>query len=167
MKRLDKVNKIKKIKDYLDKIPKLSENPEEVNLIKNEYQKLKEGEVPILLFVIDNYLVGEYVEVPGQDMYYQYKYVYYYPDVSRVDTYYSFTNTEVMEGALNYLDITREYYQEYLKGNLNFLEMVNNATRVVNEKIDNILSLNNIKDWEEARKYLEILGEEKDSTMVR
>ena len=156
MKRTDKIKNIQKLKTYLDRINTKRIDSEELQFVKQEYQKLNKIELPILLFVIDEFLVNEYVEVLGQEEYYRYKYVYYYPDINRVDTFYSQNAEELMEGAVNLKSLGDPFYQEYLKGNINFLKMVELATTITNEKIDYLLSLYNIENWDELKKYLEI-----------
>lgn len=138
MNATEKIDRIKHLEILI------KEKESELNLLKAEYNKTKEPELPILLFCINTTR-----SFPKDIRDYKYTYYYYCPDLDEVliINKNGFFREELLPDTLDFRQLFGKLV--FLPLEVNITLKIRKAVKFLKAEIDSLFSNNNIDSWSE------------------
>ena len=125
-------------------------------LLEGEYDKLKEMELPILLF-ITKINPEEIYQEKDYEFNYRYQNVYYFPDLNIIKTNIEYGSMNILPNTIDLTDSFKDLGIPKTSMRTcfgDYYEIINKASIIVRNILGNILENNAINSWNELRNYM-------------
>lgn len=156
MNRMEKIDKINEIfREIKEKEYKIKSIKEDLDILQKEYNEAIKSELPILMFLID-----EHLPMPDDKKDWVYEYVYYLPDVDKLQYDYLHTRDEILGNAVDFremfkdIGIPKRIWPGNVQYSREYNEKVSEAVAILREEIDKIFNTEDIDSWFELGIYL-------------
>lgn len=156
MNRMEKIEKIKEIsKEMKEKEHQIESIKKELESLQKEYEETVKSDLPILMFLID-----EHLPMPDDKKDWVYEYVYYLPDVDKLQYDYLHTKDEILENAIDLrekfkdIGIPERIWPGNVQYSKEYHEKLSKAVTILRKEIDKIFDTEDIDSWFELGIYL-------------
>ena len=154
MNRNDKINKIIKLKLDIKTIElEMERMKQNIRDLEEELKILNTSEVPLLLFILD-----ETIPNPDDKRDYRFEYIYYYPDLKRIDIIkrndaYSFLDKTIdIRHFFRFMGIPNNIWPS--SSALLYQKKIDFAREIIEQIIGQIFNENKIESWNDVISFI-------------
>ena len=138
MNRTEKITRLHELERAIkQKKVRLEKEKRELEILQEKYNKTKESELPLLLFLID-------------ETDWQYEHVYYCPDIDEVKYIINHSEKEQLPNTVDLRDNFSSLgipTKAYTRSALDYTSEINMAVSMLKPQIDNLFTSNEIHSW--------------------
>ena len=146
MNRTEKITRLHELERGIkQKKVRLEKEKRELEILQEKYNKTKESELPLLLFLID-----ETLAMPEDKSDWQYEHVYYCPDIDEVKYIINHSEKEQLHNTVDLRDNFSSLgipTKAYTRSALDYTSEINMAVSMLKPQIDNLFTSNEIHSW--------------------
>jgi len=156
MDRLKKINEVKTLNKLIqEKQLLINKENQELLILEEELKKIKQSELPILLFVID-----ETLPMPDDERDICYEYIYYFPDLDEVEYLIGHNYNQPLQNSLDLrsyfekMGIPKRIWPGSVRSTVENRTKIELAISYLKNMIDDLFKTYDIKSWSELTTYL-------------
>lgn len=153
LERENKISKILSLKKAINEKEKhIGEQKEELKMLRDEYNKEQESELPILLFQID-----ETLPMPDDERDWCFENVYYCPDIDEIKCIVEHKREKLLPNAIDLRKNFEDFgipKEKWPGGAYEYSDSIQNAIAVLKAKINDLIASVDMNSWNDLGKHL-------------